>query len=104
MLARHMSTTMSFNPVIAVLVVVATILSAGCATEAERRKEAEKQAAYHYDLGRSYFSEKQIPQALRELLLALESKPDNADALHLLGFIYMGRFAKNYRHMLDELV
>lgn len=78
-------------PFVAVLLLLASTLMAGCVTEAQQRKKAEEQAKYHYDLGASYFGEQFIPQALRELLLSLEDNPDNAEALHLLGFIYMGR-------------
>lgn len=53
--------------------------------------ETAKQADYHYQLAVSHFSEGQIPQAIRELTLSLEQRPDHADALHLMGFIYMGR-------------
>lgn len=71
----------------------------GCASDSEERKEATKKGNYHYQLGSNYFSEQMVPQALRELLLAVEADPQNADALHLLGFIYMGR--RDYNRAID---
>lgn len=78
----------------AVLLVVLLALvlgSVGCATESELQKKAVKDGQYHFQLGSNYFAEQMIPQALRELLVSIENDPKNADALHLLGFIYMGR-------------
>ncbi len=69
----------------------------GCASAPETNPE---QAHFHYQLGVNYFNENLIPQAQRELLLALEDDPKNADALHLLGFIHMGRrdYSKASQH------
>ncbi len=46
---------------------------------------------YHFQLAVGHYRAREVPQALRELLAALEQNPDNADALYLLGFIYQGR-------------
>lgn len=77
----------------------ALLVLGGCASDTEQRKEAVKKGQYHYQLGANYFSEQMVPQALRELLLAAEQDPENADALHLLGFIYMGR--RDYNRAID---
>ncbi len=72
-----------------VAIALAVALTCGCA--AGKQAEKTRQTQYHYQMGANFFAEQMIPQALRELLLAVEADPGNADALHLLGFIYMGR-------------
>jgi len=71
------------------LAIVATSL--GCTSESEVQKKAVKDGQYHFQLASNFFNEQMVPQALRELLIAVETDPTNADVLHLLGFIYMGR-------------
>ncbi len=82
-----------------VAAVVALVAGAqGCAT-AKLTKEDQEKADYHYQLAANHFSDKQIPQAIRELTLSLEKDPQHADALHLMGFIAMGR--QNYPQAVD---
>jgi len=65
-----------------------------CASSSKEKDKALKLSKYHYDLGVGFFSEQQIPLSIRELMLSVDANPDNPDAHHLLGFIYMGR--RNY--------
>ncbi|OIP40796.1 MAG: hypothetical protein AUK47_07495 [Deltaproteobacteria bacterium CG2_30_63_29] len=53
--------------------------------------EVAKQADYHYQLAVNNFGANQATQAIRELTATLEADPKHPEALHLLGFIYMGR-------------
>jgi Tfp pilus assembly protein PilF len=73
-----------------VLAVAFVSAGAGCGTTsaAEQRRQ---QFDYHYQLATGYWADNQTPQALAELLTAMEFIPDDPDALHLWGFIYMGR-------------
>lgn len=68
----------------------APLMLGGCGASSAELEQA-KQGDYHYQLAVSHFSEGQIPQAIRELTLALQQSPEHADALHLMGFTYMGR-------------
>ena len=79
------------EPVVLALCIALVLSCAACTSSEEVKKKAVKDGQYHYQLGSNFFSEKMVPQALRELLIAVETDPENADALHLLGFIYMGR-------------
>lgn len=82
-----------------------SVALSGCAT-GKPDKSLEDKANYHYQLGSNFFREQLIPQAIRELELALEKDPKHADSLHLMGFIYMGRrnypqAVRYYRQALD---
>jgi len=71
-----------------------TLLLAGtlCSCFGSRQQaQTLKDAELHYQLGDGAFRDHQIPEALRELMLALKLNPQHAQAEHLLGFIYMGR-------------
>lgn len=58
----------------------------------QRVSEAElEQADYHFQLAIGHWRAGENPLALRELQQALEIHPEHIDALHLWGFIYMGR-------------
>jgi type IV pilus assembly protein PilF len=70
-----------------------SVCGAGCATGKPEKATLAK-ADYHYQLGANFFRDQLIPQAINELETALGHDPGHADALHLLGFIYMGR--RNY--------
>ena len=71
------------------LACAAWLLGACGASVAER--DAIKQADYHYQLAANHFAAGETTQAIRELTLSLEQRPDHAEAQHLMGFLYMGR-------------
>lgn len=72
----------------ALAVLIATL---GCTGPQQREEEINEQADYHYQLGVGHFQAGEIPNAIRELLEAIELKPAYPAALYLLGFIYQGR-------------
>ncbi|MFH1529580.1 MAG: tetratricopeptide repeat protein [Pseudomonadota bacterium] len=51
----------------------------------------EKKSDYHFKLGTNCYLNQDVPGALAELYKAIELNPGNANAHHMLGFIYMGR-------------
>ncbi|WP_374564262.1 type IV pilus biogenesis/stability protein PilW [Ideonella sp.] len=68
--------------------------------------EADRRARVRMELAAAYFSRGQSNTALDEVKLALQSKPDMADAYNLRGLIYanMGEFAlaeDSFRHALQ---
>ena len=71
----------------------------GCA--GKKAAEKTKASQYHYKMAANYFAEQMAQQAIRELTLSIEADPKNADALHLLGFIYLGR--RNYVQAIDYM-
>lgn len=85
--------TLLTRTLLAILLCASCLLSA-CATTKIDKKTLEK-SQYHYQLGANYFSERLIPQAIKELLESVKHNPENPDAHHLLGFIYMGRHDNN---------
>jgi type IV pilus assembly protein PilF len=62
----------------------------GCAGNTPDPKTA-KEAHFHYQLATNHFAAGEVPQAMRELDITLKMQPDHAEALHLMGFVYMGR-------------
>ena len=85
--------------VLGLAVVLTFTFGSGCA--GKKAAEKAKASQYHYQMGANYFSEQMAQQALRELLLAVEVDPNHADALHLLGFIYLGR--RDYPRAIEYL-
>lgn len=90
---------------IAALVLAAALLGlAGCASEApppakpaepardvttlSDQTSADRRAQVRLELARAYFERGQVDTALDEVKLALQAKPDAADALVLRGLIY----------------
>jgi len=72
-----------------VLSALVVFLSIGCATTVD--KDIVKKANFHYQLGNNHFHAGEVPQAIRELDVALKYQPEHVEALHLMGFIFMGR-------------
>jgi Tfp pilus assembly protein PilF len=62
-----------------------------CGSPQSRDDEAVEQSDFHLNLARGHFAAHEMPQAIRELYVSLELRPDNVDALFLLGFIHQGR-------------
>ncbi|MEL6182434.1 MAG: tetratricopeptide repeat protein, partial [Myxococcota bacterium] len=83
------------------IALLALMMATGCTSASEERKKAVETGLQHLQLASGYFADKQIPQSIRELTLALEADPKNPDAHHLLGFIYMGR--RNYPEAIRHL-
>jgi len=97
-----MSRSIKFNcPLLVVvpLFVLAVGFISGCANQ--NAKEKAKKSQYHYQMGANYFSDQMAQQAIRELLITVDIEPNHADALHLLGFIYLGR--RNYPQAIEYL-
>ncbi|MBM4320743.1 MAG: tetratricopeptide repeat protein [Deltaproteobacteria bacterium] len=66
------------------------LIGAACFSPSAREK-ALKDAELHYQLGDGAFRDRNVPEALKELLQAVRDDPGHAQAHHLLGFVYMGR-------------
>jgi Tfp pilus assembly protein PilF len=71
--------------------IVAFVASVACTGPQQREEEMLEQSDYHYQLGVGHFQAREIPNAIRELLAAVEIRPEYPAALYLLGFIYQGR-------------
>lgn len=67
------------------------MLSLSACANGAAEKKATKEAHFHYQLASNHFASQEVPQAMRELDIALKSNPKHAEALHLMGFLYMGR-------------
>lgn len=70
-----------------------------CAGQKDTENLKQK-SEFHYKLARNYYTDRNIPMALRELHNALELNPQNAEAHHLKGFIYLG--LKDYENAIIE--
>ena len=82
-------------------------IATGCVhfTQNTEAEEIEKQAKWHYEMGRGYFESSDTTHAIRELVQAIELDPEYAEAHYLLGFIYMGRrdYMRATRHFRSTL-
>jgi tetratricopeptide (TPR) repeat protein len=81
-------------------VIVLAMFALGCSNAAEKESRAKK-SDFHYKLAVNSYLDKDVTSALAESYKALELNPDNAQANHLLGFIYMGR--QQYSEALKHL-
>ena len=67
------------------------MLCCGACGASSGEEKAMREANTHFQLASGHFGAQQVPQAMRELDIALKLDPDHAEALHLMGFLYMGR-------------
>lgn len=75
---------------IAVLLILASLLIAGCASQAEREEKAaklDKRVEIHTQLGASYLSRNQLDIAQQELERALDINSDDSQANHIMGLL-----------------
>lgn len=73
-----------------VLLVLASLLTGGCATQAEREEKAaklSKRVEIHTQLGANYLSRNQLDIAQQELERALEINSDDSQANHIMGLL-----------------
>jgi len=73
-----------------VLLVLASLLIGGCATQTEREEKAaklSKRVEIHTQLGASYLSRNQLDIAQQELERALEINSDDSQANHIMGLL-----------------
>jgi type IV pilus assembly protein PilF len=71
---------------------LAAVLLAGCASQAERQAEQAKQQkliAIHTELGATYLARNQLDVAQQELERALELGPDDSQANHIMGLLQL---------------
>lgn len=76
--------------VVTTLLCVFCVTSSGCGGPGSDISNVKK-SKEHYTMGVNHFNAKAVPQAIRELMTAVTLDPENYQALHLIGFIYMGR-------------
>jgi len=73
------------------LVAAICLALTGCFGSASRVSDADAaKSDYHYRLARNYYDDRNIAMTLKELHEALTLNPQNAQALHLKGFVAMG--------------
>ena len=73
----------------------------GSCTGASDRARALADAELHYKLGDGHFRDREVSQAIRELVFALKADPNHSRAHHLMGFLYIGR--RDYDQALSHL-
>lgn len=78
----------------------------GCAgVQDQKKKDITKTADYSYKMAQGYFDARQIPMAMRSLMVTLKRDEKHERAHYLLGYIYMGRrdYPKAVRHFKSAL-
>lgn len=80
-----MKGSIASKSVLAALVVVAL----GC-SGAQVSDDRIAKSEFHYKLARNYYTDRNLAMTQREIHEALQLNPNNAEALHLKGFVLMG--------------
>jgi type IV pilus assembly protein PilF len=94
----------------AVLLVLASLLIGGCATQAEREEKAAKlgkRVEIHTQLGATYLSRNQLDIAQQELERALDINSDDSQANHIMGLLQIrlkqdGKAEQYFRRAVGE--
>jgi type IV pilus biogenesis/stability protein PilW len=76
---------------LSLLIMIMALVSVSCRGSKELTEEQKKMAQSHYQMGLSYFSEKNITKALQELIKAYEINPGDKEIAHLLGLLYLSK-------------
>ena len=95
---------------LAILLVLASLLIGGCASQAERAEKASKfnkRVEIHTQLGATYLTRNQLDIAQQELERALDLNSDDSQANHIMGLLQIrlkqdGKAEQYFRRAISE--